>query len=74
MRFNGADVSAKNSAFNVRTSANNNTTKGQAISSCVGRGTADIYSARDRSEDFLAFPVAGHAGEPLSVEEFINRY
>lgn len=62
--------------FRITTSAGDNSTRGQDILSCEypGAGTFDTYSVRDRPKEFAPYPQADHAGAPLSVADFIDKY
>jgi hypothetical protein len=60
--------------FNVKTSAGDNSTAAQVFISCQGTGSWDEYSPRDRPERFASFPISGHVGTTMSVEDFIKRY
>ena len=68
--FNGNGVAS----FNIKTSAKDNTSSGQLLVSCTGPGTVDEYSSRDKPDRFQNFPRAPHKGEPITVEDFIQRY
>jgi hypothetical protein len=44
------------------------------IVSCESVGLADEYSVRDRPDAFRSFPVHGHDGGPITVEQFVRLY
>jgi hypothetical protein len=79
-----AMISAKSVHFNVRTGPadgflvksvrGRNSPRGQTFESCKARGLFDKHTIRDRPEKFKAFPAAGHNGDPLTVEKFIEEY
>lgn len=58
--------------YRIETSSNNDTDAGQKFAAVVGRGAADIYSGRDRSSAFRAYPQAGAV--PGNMSEFIDIY
>lgn len=60
--------------FRIETSAANNTTASQSFVCCKGAEGEDDYSARDRPEKFLLFPISGHKGSDMSVDDFIAKY
>ena len=65
---------APKGGFSIKTSAGNNSTQSQTIVSCSSEETFDVYSPRDRPNEFKPYPVPGHHGEEVPVEEFIQRY
>lgn len=72
--FNDTSYMTSNADFNITTSANDNSTKGQNIESCEGSDIKDIYSTRDRTNKFVAFPTPGHDGSNILVHKFIDIY
>lgn len=75
--FNSANVSAMAGAlFNLKTSAGNNSTGGQAFEACEATKlkTNDIYSTRDRPIAFKPYPQSGHTGDNITVKDFIQKY
>lgn len=60
--------------FRITSSAKNNKVPGQSFDVCVGDGTRDEYSSRDRPNSYAAFPAAPHDGSRLTVAEFLKRY
>lgn len=60
--------------FLVESSAGTNSSVAQQFLRCIGQGTEDEYSPKDRPQKFLAYPNPPHAGETISVKEFIKKY
>jgi hypothetical protein len=72
--FNGSALAA----FNLVTTAANNTIHGQRFLSCAGPGgvLADEDTPTDSSGSFVVlYPAQGHVnGAPITVAEFVNTY
>ena len=77
-RFVTFNADAEGSAFRVDTSAGNSIATNQTFVRCEGEsvyGTVtDEFSPADDPAGFNTFPAAGHAGEALTVEDFVLKY
>jgi hypothetical protein len=65
---------SKPDVFTIETSKGDNTSPLQRFVRCVGKDIEDEYSPNDRPKKFLAYPASPHAGERISVREFIEKY
>lgn len=64
--------------FSIETSSRNNTTPNQRFVVCEGNGTYgpvhDDFSPVDMPSAFAPFPVTGHQGQNLTVDQFVRTY
>jgi hypothetical protein len=72
--FNGTKAQGL-AAFNITTSAADNTTPGQKFVACASTVALDKDTAIDSPQSFNSYPSPNHVlGNPMTMEDFVNTY